>query len=149
LAALVLGFAFASGCGGATPRDAASDAPGETPSDAPMACLPIATYCATNHCVSDWSDAAKPSSWCTTDAGAPYELGYADVLIEPDCSGFNVVVLSATDTSIFYFYDVATGKLAGVGRNGLQSCLAGTLPAASLSFACIDGGISENNVCGR
>jgi len=120
------------------------------PRDAGTACPSLDAYCATNHCVSDWSEAQKASSWCTTDAGAPYEFGYAGVAIQTDCSGFNVVVLSGTDTSMFYLYDPGTGKLVGVGSNGFQPqrCLAGTLPSPPISFVCIEGGVSAN-VCGH
>jgi hypothetical protein len=99
--------------------------------------------------VSDWSEAQKPSTWCTTDAGAPFYWGYADVLIQADCDGFDVVFLSATDTGIFYLYDRGAGTLVGVGADGQGGwrCLAGKIPATPLSFACIDGGLSAR-VCG-
>jgi hypothetical protein len=115
--------------------------------DAGSACPSLDSYCATNHCVSDWSEARKPSTWCTADAGATYQR---PVSIQADCSGFNVVVLSGTDTSMFYLYDPGTGVLVGVGANGFgpSRCLGGTLPTTPISFACLEGGVSES-VCGH
>jgi hypothetical protein len=168
--------AFVAGCSAAGPSDAAIEAPSDTANEAPMdaateapsdivaeaptdtateapqdnavACPTLESYCATNHCVTSWSDADQPSAWCTTGAGASFFWGYANVYIQADCGGFDVVLLAGTDTGTFNLYDRGTGKLIGVGSEGLGwFCLAGTIPTTPLSFACLDGGVSAS-VCG-
>jgi len=109
-------------------------------------CPSLQTYCANHVCTGDWSSAQKPTTWCTTDAGAPYYWGFADVYVHPACNGFNIVVLSATDTGIFYLYDIQTGQLVGIGDSGLWGCVAGTIPSSPFSFVCGDG--PEPPVCG-
>jgi hypothetical protein len=169
LLGLLLGLASMAACGATKPSDAAAQAPndaaaeapsdaavealadaaGDMSSDAAPACPSIESYCAKNHCVSDWSDAENPSTWCTTDAGTPSDIArYGNVYIHMDCGGFDLVVLGGVDTATFYLYDLGTGNLVAVGANNLggQRCLAGTLPPP-FSFACGDGGI-PTNACG-
>ncbi len=70
---------------------ALSDA-GGTPFDG-AACPSLAAYCGSTEgggaalCVPDWAAAQSAATWCTTEAGAPYLEGYADVFMQTDAMG--------------------------------------------------------------
>jgi hypothetical protein len=140
-------LALAAALGAASCSSSGSD---PSNSESPP-CPSIASYCALppSHgatCIQDWATAQQASAWCTTDAGAPYLYGYADVYVYRDCNGFNVVRLVATDTGFFYLYDSTSGQLVGIGssatRGGTssQGCVAGTIPGADAPLICSDGG---------
>ena len=85
-------------------------------------------------CATTWSTAQQPSTWCP-------KVPYARVFTAPHCDGFDIVVLGATDTSSFYYYDLQTGALVGIeghGNNGTL-CIAGQAPDVPLTD-CYDAG---------
>ncbi len=116
----------------------ASDASAETSADA-ATCPSVARECADAAsadlgCATTWSTAQQPSTWCP-------KVPYARVFTAPHCDGFDIVVLGATDTSSFYYYDLQTGALVGIeghGNNGTL-CIAGQAPNVPLTD-CYDAG---------
>jgi hypothetical protein len=103
------------------------------------ACPSVAQQCADAAtadiaCGTTWSNAQLPSTWCP-------KVPYVRVYTAPHCDGFDIVVLGATDTSSFYYYDLQTGALVGIeghGNNGTL-CVAGQAPGVPLTD-CFDGG---------
>jgi len=130
--------------GDAGPADApgrdspAGDASGDGPEDA-ATCTPVARECADAAtadlgCATTWSTAQRPSTWCP-------KVPYARVITAPRCDGFDIVVLGATDSSSFYYYDLQTGALVGIEGHGNFGplCIAGQSPDVPLTD-CYDAG---------
>ena len=117
----------------------AADASGDGAADG-AACPSVAQQCsdaatADLACGTTWSSAQQPSTWCP-------KVPYARVYTAPHCDGFDIVVLGATDTSSFYYYDLQTGALVGIeghGNNGTL-CVAGQASDVPLTD-CYDGGL--------
>jgi hypothetical protein len=118
----------------------ASDASGDGSMDA-ATCPSVARECADAAaadpgCGMTWSTAQQPSTWCP-------KFPYARVLTASHCDGFDIVVLGATDTSSFYYFDLQTGALVGIEGhgNGGARCVAGQAPDVPLTDCYDDGGV--------
>lgn len=127
---------------GATGNDSSTpDTTGDGAVDA-ATCTAVAQKCADTAmpdpgCGTTWSTAQRPSTWCPT-------FPYARVVTAPHCDGFDIVVLGATDTSSFYYYDLQTGVLVGIeghGNNGTM-CVAGQAPDVPLTDCDDAGGVT-------
>jgi hypothetical protein len=124
-----------------TESDAVVDATAEEMAAA--ACQTIAEFCSIDgglaeyRCVRDWSAAQNPKSWCDSSGGRNA------VFIFENCGGHDIVVESATDTSVFYYYDTTSGQLIGVESHVQVAprvrCVAGSPAGVELS-GCEDGG---------
>ena len=133
--------------GGEGGSDASADGGGEGGSDVhgdanadAAACPTIAEACAdggtiASQCVPAWTTAEQPSTWCPM-------FPYVRVIRATDCHGFDIVVLGATDTSSFYYYDPQSGALVGIEGHGILGtrCIAGQSPDVPLT-ECFDGGV--------
>jgi len=124
-----------------------ADAPGVGPVDA-ATCTPVAQYCADAGttepgCATTWSTAQHPSTWCPR---VPYAMR---VYIAPHCDGFDIVVVGASDSSSFYYYDQQTGALVGIEGHGNFGplCIAGVSPGVPLTD-CYDAGGFVVVMCG-
>jgi len=117
---------------------------------ATASCPSVDEYCAnlsqSNHevkCVRDWSTAEQDVTWCTADAGSSL---YDSVNLRPDCSGFDFVFTTATDTGIVYIYDHGSAALIGIAAEGNGShCVAGDATALSLGQQCYG---RQTHLCG-
>ena len=121
--------------------DAAEDA---LPDAAP--CPSIADVCMDGgplgvECVESWSTAEMPSAWCP-------KFPYVRVIPATNCDGFDIVVLGATDTSTFYYYDPQGGALVGIEGHGNfgARCIAGQSPDVPLAD-CFDSGGAPAVAC--
>ena len=103
-------------------------------------------------CVAEWSIATQPSTWCS-------KFPYAELAYATDCEGFDIAVVGATDTSVFYYYDPQSGALVGIEARGEieqgHQRLGGQAPDVQLTecvdaaepvrFYCeSDGGVSDS-----
>lgn len=109
-------------------------------------CPTLDAYCGDHpkECVRDWATAQLATTWCSFDAG---EVPYDSINLRVDCSGFNFVFATATDTGVVYIYDAATGGLLGIGGEsfGGNRCLAGDATPLSLGQSC---GTGQKHLCG-
>jgi hypothetical protein len=77
------------------------------------------------------------------DAGAP---PYDSVNLRPDCSGFDFVFRTSTDTGVVYIYEAGSGGLVGIASEGfLGGCVAGDITALPLGQACY---MRQTHLCG-
>jgi hypothetical protein len=109
------------------------------------ACPSVDAYCArqSEKCVRDWATAQLATTWCTDDAGA---LPYDSVNLRPDCSGFDFVLTTGTDTGVVYIYEAGSGSLVGIASEGNgNSCIAGDVPALLLGQECY---MRQAHLCG-
>ncbi len=89
-------------------------------------------------CVSDWTAARKPATWCTSN--------YLFVTILPNCGGYNVVVESPlnSDLATQYYYSTATGALLAIklwsDNTQSASCIGGRDTLAISLGACLPDG---------
>jgi hypothetical protein len=121
----------------------ADDTSGDT---ATYSCPSIDSYCGSD-CVRDWATAREASTWCVGDGGT---ASNESVYIFAGCDGFNYVYLAGIDNGTYYYYDMQSGQLVGVGnairRPDGSYCRAGTVPSQTPGAQCRDGGTTP--VCG-
>jgi len=178
---LTLGGMILAACGGETrsisdgvadatssesmARDASqpSDSSGDVARVDATTCPSIATYCASDAsgCVDSWATARQTSTWCSAGPyPPPLDPVYSAVFVYTACDGYNVVVLvnDTAGTGAVYFYEIATGALAGVGTgvwnsDGLTSetCVAGHIVTNAADtwslYDCPDAGTFAFPVC--
>ena len=77
------------------------------------------------------------------DAGA---LPYDSVNLRPDCSGFDFVFTTATDTGVVYIFETGSGGLVGIASEGFgDRCIAGDITALPLGQGCY---MRQTHLCG-
>src|SRR5207245_2580144 len=115
----------ADGAGDIGPEASDANAPADVGSDARV-CPSVADTCrdggtlTSGPCILSWSEAQQASTWCSR---FPNER-----LVIVGCAEYDVVVVSATDTSTYYYYDPQTGALVAIEGHGAlrgPTCIAG------------------------
>jgi hypothetical protein len=68
------------------------------------------------------------------------------VNLRPDCSGFNFVFTTGTDTGVVYVYEAGSGSLVGIASEGPENgCIAGDVTALLLGQDCY---MQPSHLCG-
>jgi hypothetical protein len=138
--ALASAVAALFGCSSSPNGGKPDGAPAASPS-----CPSVDAYCASpsRKCVRDWATAQLATAWCTDDAGAaPYD----SVNLRPDCSGFDFVFTTGTDTGVVYIYEAGSGALVGIASEGPRDgCIAGDVTALPLGQSCY---MRQRHLCG-